>query len=162
MHPPNEVVIAALQTADRDAAHELLCAFKRESEGKSPTYDELRQDYCDTLRRYIDDYLNRADCTIIGAKTNKALVGIIMGSLWRYFPIYRIEHMGYVPELYVVPELRRMGIGTALLREMEQWFRDRGAKFARIETITAYEHNRTLYEKLGYQAFLIELRRPLD
>jgi len=162
MHPKRELEIMVLDTADRQAAYELLWAFKEESQRRSPVYDELRADYREILSRYIDEYISRPDCTVLVARVKENLVGIIMGSLWRYLPIYRIERMGYIPELYVVPQSRRQGIGSALVREMENWFRKQGVTFARIETILAYEHNQALYEGLGYKSFLVDLRRSLS
>jgi aminoglycoside 6'-N-acetyltransferase I len=158
----NQVVIEALQDCDRNSAHALLCAFKEESQSRSPVYDELRPDYRDVLARYIDEYHCRADRTILVAKDHGILVGIIMGSVWHYLPIYTIPHMGYIPELYVASEFRGRGIGRTLIRAMEQWFREQGMEFSRIETICAYERNQSLYEAFGYELFLLDLRRKLD
>ncbi|HXO27088.1 MAG TPA: GNAT family N-acetyltransferase [Thermoanaerobaculia bacterium] len=157
-----EVRIETMRTEDRDAAHALLIAFKEESQSRSPVYDGLRPEYYELLGQYLDDYHGRRDCTILVAKAGGVPVGLIMGTMYSYLPIYKIERMGYIAELFVAPKFRRQGIGTSLLRETERWFRDQGAKFARIETITAYEHNQELYKSLGYHVFLVELRRKLD
>jgi ribosomal protein S18 acetylase RimI-like enzyme len=85
-----------------------------------------------------------------------------MGSVWNYLPIYTIQHMGYIPELYVASEFRGRGIGRTLIRAMEQWFREQGLAFSRIETISAYKQNQSLYEAFGYELFLLDLRRKLD
>jgi aminoglycoside 6'-N-acetyltransferase I len=157
-----KISIEVLQDCDRNLAHALLCTFKEESQSRSPVYDELRPDYRDVLARYIDEYQSRSDCTIFVAKVHGTLIGFIMGSLWKYLPIYTSEHMGYIPELYVASEFRGRGVGRALIRAMEQWFREQGMEFSRIETICAYERNQSLYEALGYELFLLDLRRKLE
>jgi len=157
-----KLLIEALHDRDRNSVHALICTFKEESQTRSPVYDELRPDYRDVLGRYIDEYQSRNDCVIFVAKVDGTLIGFIMGSLWNYLPIYRIQQMGYIPELYVVSEFRGRGVGHALVRAMEQWFRAQGMTFVRIETICAYENNESIYQALGYETFLIDLRRRLE
>jgi ribosomal protein S18 acetylase RimI-like enzyme len=157
-----EVSIQLLEPTDRAAAHALLCAFKEESQAKSPVFDALRPDYREVLAAYVDEYLERKDCAIFGARMGQNLVGIVMGTIWNYLPIYAIRRMGYIPELYVERNCRGRGIGSSLVRSMHRWFCDQGVDFARIETIAAYDRNQALYERLGYQVFLVELRRQIQ
>ena len=154
-------VIGTLKPPELEAAYSLLCAFKEESQRRSPLYDELRSDYRDVLSRYVDDHQARGDRCILVARSGDGLIGIIVGAIWDYLPFYKIARMGYISDLYVAPAVRGRGIGSALIREMEKWFREQGVEFARIETINAYDGNQRLYERLGYEPFLVELRRRL-
>ena len=66
-------------------------------------------------------------------------------SVWADTPI------GYIDELYVVPELRRRGIGTALMEEIFEEARNRNA--AGMELVTGEDDHgaRALYEKYGFR-----------
>jgi ribosomal protein S18 acetylase RimI-like enzyme len=64
------------------------------------------------------------------------------------------------------PELRRQGVGAALLRAMEADLRGRGARLVRIETSSTpiYQATRAFYERFQYgeTARLRDFYRPGD
>lgn len=53
-------------------------------------------------------------------------------------------------ELYVDPEHRRRGIGSALLEQAEKWARARGATQMQVRTGDKNEAGRGIYQKRGY------------
>lgn len=76
------------------------------------------------------------------------------GCLWLTEAIdQRSGHkQAYVFLLYVAPNHRQKGIGTALMQHAQQWAKQKG--YGHI-SLQVFEHNRAamkLYEKLGYQS----------
>lgn len=53
--------------------------------------------------------------------------------------------------LYVVPEHRRRGIGTALMRYVEAWARVRGDRQIGLQVFQSNQPALNLYNQLGYQ-----------
>ncbi len=53
--------------------------------------------------------------------------------------------------LYVVPEHRRRGIGTALMRYVEDWARTRGDRQIGLQVFQSNKGALNLYNQLGYQ-----------
>lgn len=53
--------------------------------------------------------------------------------------------------LYVVPEHRRQGIGTALMRYVEDWARTRGDRQIGLQVFQSNKGALNLYNNLGYQ-----------
>ena len=65
---------------------------------------------------------------------------------------YTMEHgglSGYVDDLYVKPEFRRMGAGDALLNELFAECRARGCKFVHVEVGDSNAPALALYAKFG-------------
>lgn len=63
--------------------------------------------------------------------------------------------------LYVLPEHRRRGIGTALMRCAESWARARGDRQIGLQV---YQNNKAalaLYQHLGYQSESLWMAKPL-
>lgn len=164
MADPNLIVSVRRATPD-DAVRltELFLAFKQETAAVSPIHDALDADAAVTIAAKVVDFLKSgADWVLVAEQdAKKKLIGFVVCHVWRNLPIYAIAEMGYVSELYVKKSVRGLGVGRALVAEAEQTFRERGLDYARIETIRHYTRNQGYYESLGYEPFLIELRKRL-
>ena len=64
-------------------------------------------------------------------------------------------------DLYVRPDWRRKGIGTALLQEAMKIMRQEGATHVRISVLVGNEPALRLYKKLGFREHVITLVKEL-
>jgi ribosomal protein S18 acetylase RimI-like enzyme len=63
--------------------------------------------------------------------------------------------------LYVIPEKRRQGIGTALVRYAESWARARGDRKLGLQVFLANQTALKLYRKLGFQTQSLLMTKSL-
>jgi len=63
--------------------------------------------------------------------------------------------------LYVVPEHRRRGIGTALLLYLESWAKARGDRQIGLQVFQSNKNALNLYNQLGYQTQSLWMVKPL-
>lgn len=159
-----EVTVAPATRMDAVRVTEMMLGFKQETQRVSPEHDALRDDAAVMLAEKVTAYVTEAGNAILLARdaSDDEVVGFIACHVWTNLSIYRIEKMGYISELYVVPSRRRLGVGARLLEEAENYFQGLGLSHARIETITHYKANAAYYESRGYSPFLIELRKKLS
>ena len=68
-----------------------------------------------------------------------------------YYPIKRGNNSVEIRKMYLLPEVRRQGLGTFLLKELEKRIAERGFNEIWIETATVLKEAVILYEKNGYQ-----------
>ena len=59
-------------------------------------------------------------------------------------------HRGWVYSLAVRPDLRRRGVGTALMRHVERELASRGCPKINLQVLTTNAATVAFYEKLGY------------
>lgn len=64
--------------------------------------------------------------------------------------------------LYVLPEYRRQGIGTALMRQAETWAKAHGDRQIGLQVFQANQPALALYQSLGYQPQSLVMVKPLD
>jgi ribosomal protein S18 acetylase RimI-like enzyme len=76
------------------------------------------------------------------ARLDGRLVGTVMGGY--------DGHRGWIYSLAVGPEVRRRGIGTALMRHVERELAGRGCPKVNLQVLASNAATVAFYEKLGY------------
>lgn len=69
---------------------------------------------------------------------------------------------GVVENVYVLPERRGEGIGTALVEAAERRLADLGAEVVAVETLAADDRVRRFYRRQGYRPQRVVLERRIE
>jgi ribosomal protein S18 acetylase RimI-like enzyme len=69
---------------------------------------------------------------------------------------------GIITNLYVRPERRGEGIGSALLSAAEDTLRERGIDAVALEVMADNKAARRFYRRAGYRAHRVELEKPAE
>jgi ribosomal protein S18 acetylase RimI-like enzyme len=72
------------------------------------------------------------------------------------------EHHAHVFLLYVMPEHRRRGIGSALMNHAEDWAKNRGDRQIGLQVFTNNQPALELYRDRGYQPLSLWMLKDLD
>lgn len=92
-------------------------------------------------------YLDRGDCFWLALDENRRVVGCIG------FSVLDGEN-ARLHRLYIKPERKRQGIGSALLKTAEEELRRRGIRFASVHLGgKEYRESRLFYPKHGYVGY---------
>ena len=110
-------------------------------------------------RDLIAQYVHAEGCAV--ARSGGRHVGFVM---------YHVEtgmyetdsNRGVVNNLYVVPEARNEGVGTALLDRAESDLVDDGADVLAVEALWANDAARRLYERRGYEAHRVTYEQSAE
>lgn len=92
----------------------------------------------------------------VDAATSEGLFsGLInpVACLWMGNAINQVQgdRLAHIFLLYVMPEYRRQGIGSALMRHAEDWARVRGDRQLGLQVFQNNQPALNLYHRLGYQ-----------
>ena len=76
-----------------------------------------------------------------------------MGCIWLGNAIDQVrgDRHAHIFLLYVMPEHRRRGIGSELMRHAEDWARARGDRQIGLQVFQSNQPALALYHQLGYQ-----------
>nr|WP_081588105.1 GNAT family N-acetyltransferase [Gloeocapsa sp. PCC 7428] len=89
---------------------------------------------------------------------------LIVACLWAGNAIDQVKGDRYthIFLLYVVPEHRRRGIGTALMQYAETWAKKRGDRQIGLQVFRCNQSALNLYNHLGYQSASIWMVKTFD
>ena len=124
------------------------------------TYSELfpEQNFSH-LARTVEQYFSRetplwwVEFLGAGAGENIPSPSPLVACLWVGNAVDQVlcDRHAHIFLLYVVPEHRRRGIGTALMRYVEDWARIRGDRQIGLQVFQSNPAALNLYNQLGYQ-----------
>ncbi|NOZ22168.1 MAG: GNAT family N-acetyltransferase [Planctomycetes bacterium] len=69
--------------------------------------------------------------------------------------------VGHISDVYVVPDLRRRGIGARMMKTAEDWLKSQGASSVDLNVNALNENAIILYRKLGYDTHQLNMKKPL-
>ncbi|HBB31078.1 MAG TPA: GNAT family N-acetyltransferase [Cyanobacteria bacterium UBA8803] len=133
------------------------------------SYQEFfpEQDDFSHLGKTVEQYLSQetplwwvesADTPISVPKLSQPVACLWMGNAIDQVQGDRHAHIFL---LYVMPEYRRQGIGTALMRHAENWARARGDRQIGLQVFQSNQPALCLYDQLGYQTMSLWMVKPL-
>ena len=141
---PVEFMIRRATAADADAIFTLLCQF-------ATSFRPERQSFDLCLR----ELLAEESAWLAVAESGAAVIGYCLG--FDHVAFYANGRVGWLEEITVEPELRRKGVGRALMNAFEQWAGARGAILVGLATRRAAP----FYTALGYEESAMYYRKVI-
>ena len=100
------------------------------------------------------------------AELGSELVGAVIGTMPEQTEEDRLEHVpskfGEVLELVVKAEYRDRGVGTMLMKKLEEHFKENGCNIAGVGVLVPNKKAYRLYRKLGYEDRSIYMTKNLQ
>jgi GNAT superfamily N-acetyltransferase len=107
------------------------------------TPDEIREDPA--------RYAGEEEVAFVWEKPDGALGGFAEGSIRRFADGCSTSPVGFLEAWYVVPGLRRRGVGRQLVEAVEEWVRSRGCTEMGSDTELGNALSRSIHASLGYR-----------
>ena len=139
-----EIIYRHWQPGDDDAVLKLLVPAK-----------QCREDHY--RKKFNSPFLEPEGICL--ALVGERVVGHVLGSRTSLFVEGKLQDFGMVTLVYVDSDMRRQGIATRLMQDLNTYFegKDYRGSILYVETAEAYQ----LYQKVGYQKVTRELRTEL-
>lgn len=118
--------------------------------------DQLSADYRDYMAKIELNNVNENNGKCYLAIENNKAIGLIMGCIYPYdkydYLDYKCPKRGEIIELIVSKKVRSKGVGKSLLLKMEDYFKQQGCEYIKIEVFAYNENAIDFYNKGGYHA----------
>jgi ribosomal protein S18 acetylase RimI-like enzyme len=153
------VTIRTAGRRDLDVVVALAAALFAEDAGQRDPYTDL-----DWPRRegheYFGGLLTGPTTRCWLAEVDAAVVGSLVGRIKRESTV-RPVRVAELESMYVRPEYRGAGVGTALVAEFFEWARARGATRAAVIAYTANDRALAFYARNGFTSTSVHLELGL-
>ena len=95
---------------------------------------------------------NKGKCFL--AIENDKVIGLIMGTIPSYdeydYLDYKCPKRGKITELIVTSKIRNKGIGNALIKKLEDYFKANDCEYVLVDVFAYNENAINFYDKKGY------------
>ncbi|MFH1294941.1 MAG: GNAT family N-acetyltransferase [Candidatus Aenigmatarchaeota archaeon] len=131
---------------------------------KDPTlksYLEKKKDAKQIFRNYITGRVESPEAKVMIAYADGKPAGYCLYMIEKTIPIFKMEKIGYISDLFVRPSFRGQGISSMFRDKAYEWFRKIGLTHVSIKLYPGNIHAHSIYAKWGFRDYHIEMRRKL-
>ena len=116
--------------------------------------DQVHPEYHEKMALVDLDEINNNDGICYLAIENNKAIGLIMGTIPTYdeydYLDYKCPKRGIVTELIVTSKIRNKGIGQALIKKIEEYFKLNNCEYVLVDVFAYNEKTINFYNKKGY------------
>lgn len=111
---------------------------------------------------FLGTQIDRDDCVVLVAERNADVVGYVYAGLEELSWKELRDAAGFIHDVVVDEQGRRLGVATALIEAAADWLRAAGAPRMMLWTAEQNEGAQKLFRKLGFRRTMIEMTRELE
>ncbi|PWG80608.1 GNAT family N-acetyltransferase [Pararcticibacter amylolyticus] len=153
-HDNENIVVRSATHADK----EVLLQFEQDVIAAERPFDDTIKE--GDINYYdIDAMINLPNIQLLVAELKGQLIASGYARIENASPYLKHRQYAYLGFMYVVPEHRGKGINKQIIGALQQWTLSMGVTELRLEV---YEDNKPAiraYEKLGFKALLLTMRK---
>ena len=120
-----------------------------------------RSNAAENFKKFVQKNIRSKNSVVYIAEVNGKLVGYSLIYIKDNIPIFKLEKIGYISDLFVKKEFRNQGISSKFKEEAITWFKKKGIKHI---SLAVYKNNKfahSIYKKWGFFDYYIEMRRKV-
>jgi GNAT superfamily N-acetyltransferase len=95
------------------------------------------------------------------AEDNGKVIGYINAFIKTRPKIYEVTKVGFISDVYVIPEYRKQGVSKLLMEPVLKWLKSKKLKYVHLFAVTENEVALKVWRKYGFKEFLKEKYREL-
>jgi GNAT superfamily N-acetyltransferase len=140
---------------------ELLLAFEQAMIEAERPFDETIRDGGDVHYYDLERLISSPDAEVLVAELDSRIIGSGYARLESAESYLKHDKHSYLGFMYVVPGHRGKGVNKIIVEALEAWSLSQGVTEMQLEVYAENVAARKAYEKSGYNALLITMRKSL-
>ncbi len=95
---------------------------------------------------------------LLVAEENKKIVGYAIGEISSRPPVFKIRKIGFISDVFVEKNFRKLGIAKLFLVELKKWFINKNLKHIELTVHVKNEIGKMAWAKYGLEDYIIKKR----
>jgi ribosomal protein S18 acetylase RimI-like enzyme len=132
-------------------------------ESKSQNLDDffLKNNSNTFLKQFILKTIRSKNGLVLIAEYDKKIAGYLIIFIKKTIPIFKLEKLAEITDLYIKEEFRGRGISNKLRDEVIKWCKMKNISSITLDMLPNNIHAKMIYEKWGFKDFLVEMRMKI-
>lgn len=133
-------------------------------ESKSQNLDDfiLKNNSNKFLKQFILKMIRSKNGLVLIAEFDKEIAGYLIIIIKKNIPIFKLEKLAEITDIYIKEEYRGKGISNKFRDEVFKWYKIKKISSIILDMLPNNIHAKMIYEKWGFNEFLIEMRMRLS
>ena len=128
---------------------------------KLKEYTIKRKDAKTRFKKFLTKLIETEEGYLSLAEDNGKIVGYNLARIKDEIPIFKLEKMGQIADLYVQKDYRGQRLSSKLRDSAIKWFKNNNIDVMSITVYPDNPHAHCIYKKWGFMEFKTEMRRKI-
>lgn len=115
----------------------------------------------EAFKRFATNCVWSKNAVIYIAEVSGRPAGYSLSFIKKNIPVFSLEKIGYMSDIFVRPEYMGKGISSMLKKETIKWFKKKGLKHVSIMVNAENKHAYNIYRKWGFLNYHLEMRMKI-
>ena len=124
-------------------------------------YLDKKKNHSAIFRKFLDKNIRSRNAVVFIAEADGIPAGYSLNYIKKNVPIFKMEKIGYISDLFVKKEYRGNNISTKLKDCAMQWFRSKGINHISLCVYNDNEFAHSIYKRWGFINYHVEMRRKI-
>jgi ribosomal protein S18 acetylase RimI-like enzyme len=136
--------------------------YLKESKSKNLGDFFLKKNSNIFLKKFILRTIRSKNGLVLIAEFDKKIAGYLIIIIKKNIPIFKLEKLAEITDLFIKEEFRGKGISNKLRAEVLNWCKIKKISSITLDLLPKNIHAKRIYEKWGFNEFLIEMRMMIE
>ncbi|MFA6617972.1 MAG: GNAT family N-acetyltransferase [Candidatus Neomarinimicrobiota bacterium] len=112
----------------------------------SDTADKIYQ-------KFFDGCLHSEDKLLLVADNKGKVVAYAAAEIQARSPVFKIRENGYINDIFVEKEFRKLGIARKFLKEFKEWFKSKNIDYVELSVLANNQIAQKTWGKFGFNSY---------
>jgi ribosomal protein S18 acetylase RimI-like enzyme len=128
---------------------------------KDPFFERSKDGHTN-FKKFLEKNLRNSEWLILVAEEKSEIVGYCSAAIMKYPRVLKTREYGYIQDLAVGVDYRRMGVGKMLYVRVKNWFKQNKISRIELDVASGNEAAQKFWRKLKFKDFTEKLVKDIS